>query len=173
MSQFPDPSSCLAFSDALSCSCEPRPASCLERFAIESSGTTIAAGSFAELGTLQHSGIASIDGAEFVVAGCGGEARVSFAAAAAPTVIVSIDTSDGLQVNWLADPPASEALLAVGQGGGVVCRDSTGSLELDRDRFVDGVPMIVQALLDPVEQETELGIVRVWIAGQVIAVIGE
>jgi len=151
--------SCREQSDAIGCSCDPWPASCLEEVAVESGDQRLAESTWDPSWWGVSLTLETAAGDQLVIAGCGGEVSVPLPGPSRPAAAVALE-GPGL-VTWSSDPVAASSITARGDGyGGESCHvaGGSGSLEIGpEDRYVS-----VTALASPVEHETELGTVRVW-----------
>ncbi|HEY8146955.1 MAG TPA: hypothetical protein VIG06_29950 [Kofleriaceae bacterium] len=152
---------CRGQSDAISCTCDPWPASCLEEVALVAAGQTLATAAWDPMWWGVSFALETAAGDELVIAGCGAEASVLLPAEPRPRTAIEID--DAGLVTWSSEPLATSSLVEHGDGfAAESCHRDGGSGELETaadgpDRYVS-----VTALAGPILHETELAAIRVW-----------
>jgi hypothetical protein len=155
-------------SDGLECSCDPAPASCLERISVEKDGAEV---SFTDLedwygyAYLQASDQGS--GHTLVLDGCGGTAAIALDSEAWPTPSIE-ETSqidDTLEVEWSTAPPASSVIASLSNGFvATLCHDhDDGSESFGLGYW--GTHWVTVHALTKRTAETDLGTATVWAGG--------
>ncbi len=165
-----DPGECGSSSDAITCDCEPGPASCVERLAIERGGETVAEADFEGLDV----GYAGLSGGtvgpdfELVIDGCGGTARIPIDATAAPnpTIDEIVDTGDEVTMRWSAEPTQVTSIVSVGDGFVTdICHVDVTEKTVRDFGFGGEMYLSVRTLAAPEVVNTDLGVATVWTGG--------
>jgi hypothetical protein len=172
--EWPEPGECVSSSDGVSCTCEPAPASCLDRFRIERAGAVLADGPYdSDLGGGEPlSADLATSPTELVVTGCGGQARIPLPAVAdlpQPTIEQVTDDGQALTIAWSSTPAAASALVTGGDGFvSRVCHDLTGAVDLPsvRAELAEEARVSVHAFTAPESVDTPLGEARIWAGGR-------
>ncbi len=151
--------SCREQSDAIGCSCDPWPASCLEEVVVLDGDQRLAESTWDPNWWGVFLSLETAAGDQVVISGCGAEVSLPLPGPSRPAATMALE-GPGL-VSWSSDPVATSSITARGDGyAGESCHRSGGSglLEIGPDdRYVS-----VTALASPVEHESELGTARVW-----------
>jgi hypothetical protein len=120
---FPELGMCARTSDILSCTCEPAPAFCIHRIAVESEGRVLA-----EYLRADHSAgeevyllvpeLQTVSAPQLVVDGCGARAEIPVGGPGPqPTITTTSRTpEDRLRVDWTTDRPPASSIAMVNSG---------------------------------------------------------
>ncbi len=169
--EFPVVGMCEGISDTPKCACDPTPASCIERIAVESEGETLGAvvtdtrREGLEL-ELDLPGLATSVAPQLVVEGCGGRAEIPLGTPGPmPTVTVTRASENVGHVEWTNDRPSTSAMLANSFGVyAEVCLVTAQTYELQipwsATAYVE-----VRALDAPVSYTTPIGTALVYPTG--------
>lgn len=160
--------SCGGSSDALECSCDPAPASCLDRIAVEKDGEEIDAAAldnwygYASL-QIAERGV----GNELVLEGCGGMAVIALDSDPwpAPTIEETSQVGGTLDVRWSTEPEATSVIASLSDGFvSTMCHDvDDGSEQFDLGypgTYYVGVHALTSRVVD-----TGLGTATIWAGG--------
>ncbi len=158
-----DVGDCRTQSDAIGCECDPWPASCLEEVTVLAGARQLAQASWDPRwwGVFLPLDTAGAD--QVAIRGCGGDITLPVPQQARPVVDLEVDeTGDPVAVaRWSSDPPAATSLVVLGDGfvaSSCHQQGSSGELEIPPS----GSIFSVTGLAEPVVDDTELGVVRLW-----------
>lgn len=168
--EFPRPGECESWSDGITCTCDPPPASCLDYVALERDGVAEDVGEDVwNAGHYYMVHDSSTDGLSLVLSGCGGYASIPLDGALPVTEVTTADydpDAERLTVEWTADEPAATAIGGWGDGFvGSSCHgnaDSPWVFENVAAAYADDIRYSITALAGGELQELSIGEVRVW-----------
>ncbi len=172
--EWPDPDECVGSSDGVSCTCDPAPASCIDRLRLERAGAVLAELTYdAELGGGDRlTADLGASPSELVIIGCGGLTRIEIPAVGdlpQPTIDDVTDDGETLRIAWSSAPAAASALVVGGDGFvSRVCHDTTGAVDLPsvRAELAEEAHVSVHTFAAPTSIDTLVGAARVWAGGR-------
>jgi hypothetical protein len=158
-----DVGDCREQSDAIGCTCDPWPASCLEEVTVLAGGQELAQASWDPewWGVFLELDAAAPD--QVAIRGCGAEITVPVPQQARPRVSLElVETGDEVAIaRWSSDPVAASSLVILGDGFvASSCHQPGGSGDLEIPP--SGSIFSVTGLAEPAVDDTELGVVRLW-----------
>jgi len=174
--EWPDVGDCVTWSDSLSCTCDPQPATCVDSIRVERDGVSVAerhyGGDFGGEDHLQVVPLLGTSGNVLFVDGCGGLAEIPLDITAPPMPVIEgiDDDGDELRLQWSASPAGASALVTMSDGFVVdACHPAMGATGeasfVSVSGYSEQVLVGVHAFAAPVAHDTELGPARVWAGG--------